>query len=140
MRITAALVAVLLSTTSFAFASPKGKKTTTTSSKSETVVTQDPPAADDTGVNKRDRKDGEPTADNSKNNKTDLDLTAQIRRAVVADKGLSVTAHNVKIIAQDGIVTLKGPVNSAAERASVEQKAVEVAGRTKVKNELEIKQ
>lgn len=137
---TLALVAVLLSATSLSFAAPKGKKTTSTSSKSETVVTQDPPAADDTGVNKRDRKEGEPTADNSKNNKTDLDLTAQIRRAVIADKGLSITAHNVKIIAQDGFVTLKGPVNTAAERASVEQKAVDVAGRSKVKNELEIKQ
>ena len=137
MRILA-LVAVLLSA-SFGFASPKGKKTTSTTSKSETVVTEEPPAADNTGVNKRDRKEGEPTADQSKNNKTDLDLTAQIRRAVVADKGLSTNAHNVKIIALDGVVTLKGPVNSTAERTSIEQKAVEVAGRSKVKNELEIK-
>jgi len=98
------------------------------------------PAADNTGVNKRDRKDSEPTADQQKNDKTDLDLTAQIRRSITKDKDLSVDAHNIKIIAQDGKVTLKGPVDSSAEKKTVEAKAAEIAGSGNVTSEIEIKQ
>jgi hypothetical protein len=96
-------------------------------------------AADNTGVNKRDRKDSEPTADQQKNNKTDLDLTAEIRRSVMKEKDLSVNAHNVKIIAQDGKVTLKGPVANASEKKVVEEKAGAVAGAQNVTSEIEIK-
>ena len=59
--------------------------------------------------------------------------------AVVADKSLSMYAHNVKIIAQDGLVTLKGPVRSEAEKAAVEAKAAAVVGQAKVTNQIEIK-
>jgi osmotically-inducible protein OsmY len=98
------------------------------------------PAADNTGINKRDRKDSEPTADQQKNDKTDLDLTAQIRRSIMKDKDLSTDAHNVKIIAQDGKVTLKGPVASSSEKKVVEEKAAAVAGSGNVTSEIEIKQ
>ncbi len=86
-----------------------------------------------------DRKDAEPTADQQKNNHSDLDLTAKIRRSIMKDKGLSTSAHNVKIIAQGGIVTLKGPVRSEDEKVSVTQKAVEIAGEANVKCALEVK-
>jgi hyperosmotically inducible protein len=102
--------------------------------------TEAEPGADNTGVNKRDRKESEPTADQQKNDKTDLDLTAQIRRSIVKDKDLSTNAHNVKIIAQDGKVTLKGPVASSSEKKVVEQKASAVAGAANVTSEIEIKQ
>lgn len=55
------------------------------------------------------------------------------------DKALSTYAHNVKIIAQGGKVTLKGPVRSAEEKQTVEQKAAEVAGAGNVTNEITIK-
>jgi hyperosmotically inducible protein len=97
-------------------------------------------AADNTGVNKRDRKESESTADQQKNDKTDLDLTARIRRSIMKDKDLSTNAHNVKIIAQDGKVTLKGPVASSAEKKVVEDKAAAVAGSGNVTSEIEIKQ
>ncbi len=97
------------------------------------------PSADNTSTNRRDRKDGEPTADQQKNNKTDVDLTAQIRRSIMKDKSLSVSAHNVKIIAQNGGVTLKGPVRTDAEKITVEKKASEIAGAANVKSEIEIK-
>ena len=96
------------------------------------------PEADNTETNKRDRSSAEPTADQQKNNKSDLDLTAQIRRSIMADKSLSTSAHNVKIIAQNGIVTVKGPVKSSAEKAIVEQKAEEVAGKSNTKSEIEV--
>jgi len=56
------------------------------------------------------RSQNEPTADQQKENQSDRELTAKVRQALVKDKSLSTYAHNVKIIAQDGIVTLKGPV------------------------------
>jgi osmotically-inducible protein OsmY len=55
------------------------------------------------------------------------------------DKSLSTYAHNVKIIARDGMVTLKGPVRSEEEKRVVETKANEVAGANKVTSQLEVK-
>jgi hyperosmotically inducible periplasmic protein len=95
--------------------------------------------ADNTKRNKRDRSDAEPTADQQKNNRSDLEVTQQIRKSIMDDKALSVYAHNVKIIAQNGMVTLKGPVRSMEEKISVEQKAAEAVGKANVKSEIEIK-
>jgi hyperosmotically inducible periplasmic protein len=86
------------------------------------------PPADNTATNKRDRNQSEPTADQQKNNKSDRELARQIRRALVKDKSLSTNAHNVKVIAKDGTVILKGPVQSDQEKQAVEAKAAEVAG------------
>src|ERR1700756_1125016 len=88
--------------------------------------------ADNTKVNQRDRNQSEPTADQQKENTNDRQLTQQIRRAIVKDKSLSSDAHNVKIVTQNGAVTLKGPVKSAEEKQAVESKAAEVAGADKV--------
>ena len=54
------------------------------------------------------------------------------------DKSLSTYAHNIKIITQDGKVTLKGPVRSEEEKASIESKAVAIAGQNNVTNQLEV--
>jgi hyperosmotically inducible protein len=97
------------------------------------------PAADNTKVNQRDKNNAEPTADQQKENKPDRELARQIRQSIVQDKSLSAYAHNVKIIAQNGMVTLKGPVRSDAEKASVEAKATQIAGADKVTSQLEIK-
>jgi hyperosmotically inducible periplasmic protein len=94
--------------------------------------------ADNAAANKRDRDDTEPTADQQKNNQSDVDLAAKIRRSIVGDKSLSTYAHNVKIIAESGHVTLKGPVQSEAEKNTVERKASSIAGQANVKNELEV--
>lgn len=78
------------------------------------------------------------SADQAKNNKSDLQLMKEIRRAVVKDKSLSTYAHNVKIVASGGKVTLKGPVKSAEEKTAVAQKATEIAGAANVTDELTI--
>ena len=57
---------------------------------------------DNTAVNKGDRTAGAPTADQQSNGKSDLEMTRQIRRAIVGDKSLSTYAHNVKIVTQHG--------------------------------------
>lgn len=98
------------------------------------------PQPDNTKVNKRDRNPGEVTADQQKDNAADRKLTQEIRRSIIADKGLSTSAHNIKIISQRGMVTLKGPVKSAAEKTSVMEKAVAVAGSAdKVTDQVSIK-
>ena len=95
-------------------------------------------APDNTKVNKADRAKGAVTADQQKENAADRDLAKKIRQAVVGDKSLSTYAHNVKIVAQDGQVTLKGPVRSETEKTSIEAKATEIAGAGKVTNEITV--
>ena len=58
----------------------------------------------------------------------------------MADKGLSTYAHNVKIIAQNGTVTLKGPVQSDDEKQKVAADAASVVDSGKVANQLTVKQ
>ena len=98
------------------------------------VLAQTP--ADNTKVNSRDRAKGEATADQQKENAGDRELASKIRKSLVSDKTLSSYAHNVKVIAQDGRVTLKGPVRSEDEKRAVEAKAAEVAGADHVTNEI----
>ncbi len=97
-----------------------------------------PTAPDNTKTNQRD-KNGADTADQQKENQTDRELTRQIRRAIMQDKSLSTYGHNVKIISQGGMVTLKGPVKSEEEKMAIEQKAAEVAGGSqKIQSQLEV--
>jgi len=98
------------------------------------------PKPDNTKVNQRDRNAGEATADQQKVNATDRELTKKIRQSVMADKSLSTYAHNIKIISQNGAVTLKGPVKSDDERRDVVAKAVAVAGSAdKVTDQISVK-
>jgi len=97
--------------------------------------------ADNTKVNKRDRNSGEVTADQQKVNATDRDLTKNIRQSIMADKSLSTYAHNIKIISQNGAVTLKGPVKSDDEKKAIVAKAVAVTGSAdKVTDQISVKQ
>lgn len=99
-----------------------------------------PNQPDNTGVNRRDTGPGAtpPTPTDQAENETDRRITADIRKAII-DDNLSVNADNCKIITKDGVVTLRGPVNSQAEKDAVEAKARAVAGVRNVTNELEIK-
>ena len=94
--------------------------------------------ADNTKVNERDLAKDAVTADQQKDNTGDRDVTRKIRQSLMKDKTLSSYAHNVKVIAQDGQVTLKGPVRSDDERRAVEAKAIEVAGAGHVTNEMSV--
>jgi hyperosmotically inducible periplasmic protein len=95
--------------------------------------------ADNTKTNQRDRNQNEPTADQQKENSSDRLLAQQVRRALVKDKSLSTYAHNIKVIAQNGAVTLKGPVHSDEEKQAVEAKAAEAAGGPdKIKSEIDV--
>lgn len=91
--------------------------------------------ADNTKVN---RNDSQPTADQQKLDRSDRDIAKQIRQSVVKDKSLSSYAHNVKIISQNGVVTLRGPVRSEDEKRAVEADAAAVVGQDKVTSEIEV--
>jgi hyperosmotically inducible periplasmic protein len=91
--------------------------------------------ADNTKMNK---DQSSPTADDQKMNPTDRALAQKIRKSIHDDKELSTYAHNIKIIAQDGKVTLRGPVRSEDEKNNLQAKAVAVAGDGNVMNQLDI--
>jgi osmotically-inducible protein OsmY len=94
-----------------------------------------PTRPDNTKVNKQDG----PTADQQSQTKADLAISQKIRRTIVKDKTLSMTAHNCKVITQHGAVTLRGPVNSAAEKDTIGAIALKIAGEGNVTNELAVK-
>jgi hyperosmotically inducible periplasmic protein len=96
------------------------------------------PAPDNSKTNQRDRDNASPTADQQKMNPADREITKKIRMALHDDKALSSYAHNIKIITQDGKVTLKGPVRSADERTAIVTKATAVAGEGNVTDRLEV--
>lgn len=93
---------------------------------------------DNTKTNQGDANKGATTADQQKMNAADRNITKEIRSSIVKDKSLSTYAHNIKIITQDGKVTLKGPVRSEDEKAAIESKAVAIAGVNNVTNQLEV--
>jgi len=94
--------------------------------------------AANTANNQPDQMAAAPTADQQGNGKSDLQLTASIRRSIVADGSLSTDAHNVKIVVQNGIATLKGPVRTQDEKAAIEAKAAAVVGQDHVVDQMEI--
>jgi osmotically-inducible protein OsmY len=87
---------------------------------------------------KKNKDQTPPTADQQKMNPADRAITQKIRKAIHEDQSLSTYAHNIKIISQDGKVTLRGPVRSEDEKNNIQAKAVAVAGEENVTNQLEI--
>ena len=92
-----------------------------------------------TGKNKRDRAEHAVTADQQGESEADRELARKIREELVADKSLSLNAHNSKVIVRDGKVILRGPVNSDAEKTKIAAIAARHAGDNMVENKLEVK-
>ncbi len=100
---------------------------TSTGCKKREDRTGEPVAADNTQKNERDRLETLLPTDQG-GSQSDRDITAHVRRDVVADGSLSLLAKNVKIITQHGLVTLRGVVKSATERDVVGNHARLCAG------------
>jgi hyperosmotically inducible periplasmic protein len=96
-------------------------------------------ALENTELNVRDKAGTTLTPEDQKETKKDIKITAHIRKAVVKVKSLSVDAQNVKIITRNGVVTLRGPVESAAESLKIEKIAKHTRGVVRIDNQLEIK-
>jgi osmotically-inducible protein OsmY len=84
-----------------------------------------------------DRVDPAP-ATASRDEKSDVEITGEIRRAVLQDRSLSTYGHNITILVEGGVVTLKGPVRSDLERQLLVGKAALVVGEDRVRDHLEI--
>jgi hyperosmotically inducible periplasmic protein len=97
-------------------------------------------APDNTGRNVRDRGGLTLTPGDQFESEADRPLTQEIRKAVVADDSLSTLAKNIKIITVDGVVTLRGPVQSPQEKEIIQTKAQQIAGIDKIDNQLEVKE
>jgi osmotically-inducible protein OsmY len=94
--------------------------------------------ADNTRLNRRDRSGTSVTPTKQSNESSAVDLVARVRKAIVDDDGLSVKAHNVKVVANNGVVTLRGPVASEQEKAQVQKDVASVHGVDRVDNQLDI--
>ena len=99
-------------------------------------LTQD---ADNTGMNERDKSGETQTPQDQSNDAADREVLAAVRREIVDDDALSTSAHNVKILVKDGVVTLRGPVSNAEEKGRIETLAHQVQGVASVENQLDIK-
>jgi hyperosmotically inducible periplasmic protein len=95
---------------------------------------------DNSAQNVRDRSGETKTSGSQSNSSDDIKLSAAIRRAIVKDDSLTMTAKNVKIITEGGTVTLRGPVQSAEEKSKIEQLAASAASGAKIDNQLEVKE
>jgi hypothetical protein len=94
---------------------------------------------DNTARNVRDRNNQTLTPLDQGSSRADIDITAQIRKEIIATKEMSVNAKNVKIITRDGHVTLRGPVNTSEEKRVIGEIAERIAGAGNVDNQLEAK-
>ncbi len=94
--------------------------------------------ADNTGVNARDKAPEAVTADAQSQSPEDMKITADIRSGILSDQALSTYAHNIKIIVQNGKVTLKGPVRSSDEQEKIKDIASGVVGYGNISNELDV--
>ena len=90
--------------------------------------------------NSAQNKNQDQTAQNQSSAASDRELTAKVRKAIIADKDLSTYAHNIKIITQNGSVTLKGPVKSNEEKQKIESDAATVVAPGSLINQLTISQ
>jgi len=94
---------------------------------------------DNTATNERDRSGDTKTSGDQSNSSADLKITQAIRQALMKDGELSMTAKNIKVITDNGEVTLRGPVKNAQEQARVDQLAKSAAGGAHVVDQLDVK-
>lgn len=95
--------------------------------------------ADNTARNIRHRQEKTKTPPDQGSSRADVDTTAQIRKEIFAGENMSVNAQNVKIITNNGRVTLRGPVNTEEEKRLITEMAVRIATAANVDNQLEVK-
>jgi osmotically-inducible protein OsmY len=96
-------------------------------------------ALENTEQNARDKNNATLTPEDQKETKKDIRITAHIRKTVIKDKSLSMDAQNAKIISRNGVVTLRGPVETMVESKKLQKIAKKTRGVVQVDNQLENK-
>lgn len=95
--------------------------------------------AENTARNERDSGGRTVTPMDQSENEGDRTITQRVRKAVVDNDGLSTNAHNVKIVTQNGVVTLRGPVETPQEKNTIVAAAQTTPGVKRVDDQLEVK-
>ena len=103
------------------------------------MAADDKTKPDNTAINERDRSRETQTSGDQSNSSADLKTTQAIRQALMKDGELSTTAKNIKIITDNGQVTLRGPVKNSQEKAKIDQLAKSAAGGAKLDDQLDVK-
>ena len=103
------------------------------------MAVDDKTKPDNTAINERDRSGETETSGDQSNSSADLKITQAIRQALVKDSELSITAKNIKVITNNGQVTLRGPVKNAQEKAKISQLAKSAAGGAQIDNQVDVK-
>jgi hyperosmotically inducible periplasmic protein len=103
------------------------------------MAADDKTKPDNTAINERDRSRETQTSGDQSNSSADFKITQAIRQALMKDSELSTTAKNVKIITDNGQVTLRGPVKNAQEKAKIDQLAKSAAGGAEIDDQLDVK-
>lgn len=99
---------------------------------------QPKPQADNTAVNQRDRDQQTLTPFDQSSHPGDLRITRDIRRSLIKDDSLSTDARNIKIITANGTITLRGPVKTQQEKATIAAKVAQVASGYRVNDQIEV--
>jgi len=94
--------------------------------------------ASNTGINKRDRDDKTLTPMDQMENESDLKITQEIRQSLMKGE-FSMDAQNIKVITRNGTVTLRGPVETAAEREKIDALVKAMPGIKSIDNQLQVK-
>ena len=107
-------------------------------SATDTSIATERSAPDNTNVNKRDVNEQTLTPLDQSNSEADINITQSIRKSIMSEN-FSMNAKNIKIITQNGDVTLRGPVDSSAESVRIAELAKAVPGLKTLNNQLEVK-
>lgn len=117
----------------FALWACEANDSSTNQGSSEPVV-----ATDNTEKNERDQAVNALTPGDQGESEADRTITQRARQNVIAEDGLSMNAKNVKIITRGGVVTLRGPVASPAEKLSIVRLVQSVDGVSRIDDQLEV--
>jgi hyperosmotically inducible periplasmic protein len=105
---------------------------------------QTTPSAQERAQNREKVQDKLPTADERAQNRERVSstassaaLTTKVKTALAKDAGMKTTT-NINVDSNDGVVTLKGKVDSAEMKKKAEEITKKVEGVKSVKNELRV--
>lgn len=76
---------------------------------------------------------------NQLENESDRKITQSLRKALKSDDTLSANAKNIKIITKNGVVTLRGVVDSIQEKNTIDDLINQVRGIRRVDDQLDVK-
>ena len=131
---------ILLIGLSFCLVACEDKASTSTSSTPGPVPKSTANAKpDNPAQNHPDNKTREKTPVDQLENKSDVTISSEIRKSIMKSETMSINGQNVKIISENGVVTLRGPVATQAEKDTIETLAKQTAGVSRVDNLLEVK-